>query len=60
MAGRQSVVKKVAVAVVAIAGVALQIVWAVALIAPVVYLVGAICMSSLSRTDVQFRRSNDL
>ena len=41
MAGRQSVVKKVAVAVVAIAGVALQIVWAVALIAPVVYLVGA-------------------
>ena len=41
MAGRQSVVKKVAIAVVAVAGVALQIVWAVALIAPVVYLVGA-------------------
>ena len=34
-------VKKFAIAVVAIAGVALQIVWAVALIAPVVYLVGA-------------------
>ena len=41
MAGRQSVVKKFAIAAVAIAGVALQIVWAVALIAPVVYLVGA-------------------
>ncbi len=41
MAGGQSVVKKFAIADVAIAGFALQIVWAVALIAPVVYLVGA-------------------
>ncbi len=33
--------KNLAIAVVAVTGIALQIVWAVALIAPVVYLVGA-------------------